>query len=147
MHNGTPRQAPRVEPAPADVQATRSVIAGRLHPLQRLHRRRPAGSQVVLTPRPPGPAAVCGSTHCRFRRLPPGTGPARAAARVPSMSGTAARSMTAETPLALASLNRWPSSPNPVTSVAHLIPAARARRLASALSVVISSIAAALALP
>ena len=51
------------------------------------------------------------------------------------MSGTAARSTTAETPLARASLNRWPSSPNPVTSVAHLIPAARACRLASALSV------------
>src|SRR5207247_81708 len=44
---------------------------------------------------------------------------------------------------ARASLNRWPSRPNPVTSVAHLIPAASARRLASAFSVVITSIASA----
>ena len=73
--------------------------------------------------------------------------PARAAARVPSMSGTAAWSTTAETPLALASLNKWPSRPNPVTSVAHLIPAASACRLASALSVVITSTAASLTWP
>jgi hypothetical protein len=55
--------------------------------------------------------------------------PARAAARVPSMSGTAAWSTTAKTPLALASLNKWPSGPNPVTSVAHRISAASAARL------------------
>jgi hypothetical protein len=63
------------------------------------------------------------------------------------MSGTAAWSTTAETPLARASLNRWPSRPNPVTSVAHLIPAASACRLASAFSVVITPTAAALTWP
>ena len=55
---------------------------------------------------PTAPASVCGRTHCRFRRLPPGRCPARAAAQVPSMSGTVAWSATAKTPLALASLNR-----------------------------------------
>jgi hypothetical protein len=50
-------------------------------------------------------------------------------------------------PLALASLNRWPSRPNPVTSVAHLIPAAIACRPAPAFSVVITSTAAALTEP
>ena len=62
---------------------------------------------------PTVPASACGRTQSRFRRLPPGTCPACAAARVPSMSGTAAWWTTAETPLALASLNRWPSSPEP----------------------------------
>jgi len=73
--------------------------------------------------------------------------PARAAARVPSMSGTAAWSSTAETPLAPASLNKRPSRPNPVTSVAHRIPAASASPLASAFSVVITSTAATLTWP
>ena len=46
------------------------------------------------------------------------------------MSGTAALSTTAVRLLARASLNRWPSRPNPVTSVAHVRPAASAARLA-----------------
>src|SRR5579875_3172607 len=89
----------------------------------------------------------CGATHARFRRLPPGRWPARSASRAPSISGTAAWSITAVTPLARASLYAWPSRPNPVTSVAHRTPAASAARLAAAFSVVITSIAAMLTCP
>ncbi len=58
------------------------------------------------------------------------------------MSGTAPLSTTAVTPLALASLNKCPSKPKPVTSVAQRSPAARASRLATSLSVVMTAIAA-----
>jgi len=57
---------------------------GHQQPARRLRVREQ--QQVVLAQRP---ASVCGRTHCKFRRLP-GMRPARAAARVLSMSGTAA---------------------------------------------------------
>ena len=66
---------------------------------------------------------------------------------MPLMNGTAARSMTAVTPLARASLYRWPSRPNPVTSVAQVIPAASAAALARSFSVVMTATAASLTSP
>ena len=53
-----------------------------------------------------------------------------------------AASIRAATPLAASIRCRWPSSPNPVTSVAARTPAARAARLAPALSRVIEATAA-----
>ena len=79
--------------------------------------------------------------------MPPLTYPSRSASRAPGRYGTAAASITAVTPLARASLCRWPSSPKPVTSVAHVMPAASAAAAASAFSVVIASTAAALTSP
>jgi len=84
------------------------------------------------------PKSACGMTQSRFRRVPPGTYPARTASLAPSISGTAEISRTADTPLALANVNRWPSSPKPVMSVAQCRPLASAARLASAFNVVMT---------
>ena len=60
--------------------------------------------------------------------------PCSSDSRAPSVTGTAAESITAPTPEARQSLNRWPSRPNPVTSVAARTPAATAAWAASRLS-------------
>ena len=76
--------------------------------------------QLVLARRRRGRSAGPPSPGCGGCRRA-GSRP-RSALAAPSMSGTAARSMTAVTPLALASLNRCPSRPKPVTSVAQRDP-------------------------
>ena len=53
---------------------------------------------------------------------------AASSSSTPSIAGTAAASTSAATPLASASSCRWPSSPNPVTSVIPCTPAAERRR-------------------
>jgi hypothetical protein len=74
--------------------------------------------------------------------VPPETKPAAARSAAPGSSGTDAAPSRAATPLAASIRCRWPSSPNPVTSVAARTPAASAAWLAPALSSVIEATAA-----
>ncbi len=75
-------------------------------------------------------------------RVPPETKPAAASSAAPGSSGTAVAFIRAAAPLAASIRCRWPSRPNPVTSVAARTPAIRAARLAPALSSVIEATAA-----
>ena len=74
--------------------------------------------------------------------VPPETKPAAASSAAPGSSGTDAAHSRAAAPLAASIRCRWPSRPNPVTSVAARTPAARAAWLAPALSSVIEATAA-----
>ena len=74
--------------------------------------------------------------------VPPETKPAAASSAAPGSSGTDAACSRAAAPLAASIRCRWPSRPNPVTSVAARTPAARAAWLAPALSSVIEATAA-----
>ena len=67
--------------------------------------------------------------------------PASTRSRTPSITGTAPARTTAPTPDATHSSRRWPSSPNPVTSVAAFTPTAIAASRAVSFSVVITVIA------
>ena len=76
--------------------------------------------------------------------VPPETNPAAASSAAPGSSGTDAALIRAAAPLAASIRCRWPSRPNPVTSVAARTPAARAAWLAPALSSVMDATAAAM---
>ncbi len=76
--------------------------------------------------------------------VPPEMKPAAASSAAPGSSGTDAASIRAAAPLAASIRCRWPSRPNPVTSVAARTPAARAAWLAPALSSVMEATAAAM---
>ena len=78
------------------------------------------------------PASSCGRTWSRLRREPPGTTSSASRARTPSSTGIGVdveRRRRRRTRRAMRP--RWPSRPNPVTSVQPVAPAARAavRRL------------------
>src|SRR6266849_5307696 len=81
------------------------------------------------------------ATSATFRFVPPGIAPRSVAARAPGKSGTAAARSSAARPLAASRVCRWPSRPNPVTSVAACTPTASMARAAPALSVVIAATA------
>src|SRR5881398_2468249 len=74
----------------------------------------------------------------RLRCVPPGTAPRAAMSRACGNSGTACAVTSAAAPLASSRLCRWPSRPNPVTSVAAWTPTASIARAAAALRVVIT---------
>ncbi len=103
-----------------------------------------ASARIICSGSGRSPKSVCARTDARFRFVPPGTTSRRARSRTRgSINGIAPASSSAAAPDASSIRCRWPSRPNPVTSVAASATAFRIASAAARFVVVISATAAA----